>query len=196
MQQAGNANRLKKHLSSIISLFQSVFILGRLITDNSLIASEMSHFINSDKSEGVMPLKLFRNIAYDRMEWVLLKAVLLHLDFNDCWVHTVLQCVSTVRYAFLINGKPCGSILPSRGLRQGDPLSPYLFLICAEVFTTLLLLGKKVVDGLLRGITIYEGAPVINHLLFADDNLLFVKASVKECMTIKSILTNYEAASG
>lgn len=159
MQQAGNANRLKKHLSSIISLFQSVFILGRLITDNSLIASEMSHFINSDKSEGVMPLKLFRNIAYDRMEWVFLKAVLLHLDFNDCWVHTVLQCVSTVRYAFLINGKPCGSILPSRGLRQGDPLSPYLFLICAEVFTTLL--DKKVVDGLLRGITIYEGAPLL-----------------------------------
>lgn len=74
------------------------------------------------------------------------------------------------------------------GLRQGDHLSPFLFLLCAKVFTTLL--GKekkKAVDRLLQGMTICDWTPIINHLLFADDILLFWKATLEECMTIKSI---------
>lgn len=73
-------------------------------------------------------------------------------------------------------------------------LSPYLFLLCAEVFSTLL--EKKVSEGRLQGIRIREGAPVISHLLFANDSLLFGKATMDECLTIKSVLDDYEAASG
>lgn len=73
------ANRLKKHLLVIISPIQNAFIPGRLITNNSLIANEVSHYINSAKSDGVMPLKLDMSKAYDRMEWVFLEAVLLSM---------------------------------------------------------------------------------------------------------------------
>ena len=132
--------------------------------------------------------------AYDRMEWCFLEAVLLRLGFDDHWVGLIMQCVSTMKYYFLINGKPCGKLQPSRGLRQGDPLSPYLFLLCAEVFSALL--DSKVASGQLEGVTVCAGAPIINHLLFTDDSLLFGKASVAECLTIQSILSNYEAASG
>ncbi|KAL6141778.1 hypothetical protein ACLB2K_060065 [Fragaria x ananassa] len=188
------ANRLKKHLAGIISPFQSAFIPGRLITDNSLIATEVSHFIDSDKEEGVMSLKLDMRKAYDRMEWVFLKAVLLRLGFCGVWVDLIMQCVPTVRYSFLINGKPCGSLTPFRGLRQGDPLSPYLFLLCAEVFSTLL--ENRVEEGALQGIRVCDGASVITHLLFADDSLLFGRASLAECLCMKSVLEDYEAASG
>ncbi|XP_004308516.1 PREDICTED: uncharacterized protein LOC101296245 [Fragaria vesca subsp. vesca] len=175
---------------------QSAFIPGRLITDNSLIANEVCHFINTNVSEGVMSLKLDMSKAYDRMEWIFLEVVLLdQLGFDEHWVKLVMQCVSTVSYSFriLINGKLCGSLNPTRGLRQGN-LSPYLFLICAEVFSVLL--EKKTSFGLLQGITICFGAPNIHHLLFADNSLLFGKASENECINIRSILADYEAAYG
>ena len=99
-----------------------------------------------------------------------------------------------MRYAFLINGKPCGNLTPARGLRQGDPLSPYLFLLCAEVFSALL--DSRAARNQLQGITVCEGAPVVHHLLFADDSLVFGKASVEECVSIQSVLIDYEKASG
>ena len=132
--------------------------------------------------------------AYDRMEWNFLEAVLLRLGFNEHWVGIIMKSVSTVRYSFLINGSPQGLLTPSRGLRQGDPLSPYLFLLCTEVFSALL--ARKVGNGELQGIKICDGAPTIHHLLFANDSLLFSTASVEECLHIQSVIDDYERASG
>ncbi|XP_024172251.1 uncharacterized protein LOC112178325 [Rosa chinensis] len=190
------ANRLKKILSHIISPFQSAFIPGRLITDNTLVANEVSHFIHNcySSSEGVFSLKLDMSKAYDRMEWSFLEAVLYRLGFDENWIGVIMKCVTTVRYSFLINGQPRGYLTPTRGLRQGDPLSPYLFLLCAEVFSALL--ARKVTHGELQGIKICEGAPIIHHLLFADDSLLFGKATLSEYQHIQSVLNAYELASG
>lgn len=102
------ANRLKVHLSSIISPCQSAFISGRLIADNSLIANEVSNFISSDVEVRVMSLKLDMSKAYDKIERNFLKVVLLKLGFDLRWVKLIIECVTTVSYSFLINAKPYG----------------------------------------------------------------------------------------
>ena len=134
------------------------------------------------------------NKAYDRLEWGFLEKVLKRLGFAEEWIRMVMQCITTVRYSFLINGKAKGYIAPTRGIRQGDPLSPFLFLLGTEAFSALL--EDRANSGFLKGITVCEGTPTIHHLLFADDSLLFGSASIEECTNIRNVLLDYERASG
>ncbi|XP_062012636.1 uncharacterized protein LOC133729168 [Rosa rugosa] len=101
-----------------------------------------------------------------------------------------MQCITTVRYSFLVNGQPRGYVTPTRGLRQGDPLSPYLFVLCPEGFSALL--DRKFQQGQLSGISICSCAPRIHHLLFADNSLLFGNASLEECIQLQYVLSDYE----
>ena len=93
-----------------------------------------------------------------------------------------MRCVSSVTYAMHINGKPCGQITPTRGLCQGDLLLPYLFLICVEGLSALL--HKSVQSKELRGVVASARGPRISHLFFADDSLIFGRATAKECEEI------------
>jgi hypothetical protein len=99
-----------------------------------------------------------------------------------------------VKYQIRVNGSLTDEIVPQRGLRQGDPLSPYLFLICAEGFSVLL--NKAEEDGSLEGIRICNAAPSFNHLLFADDSLVLIKATYESARTLQNILQLYEMCSG
>ncbi|XP_024156414.1 uncharacterized protein LOC112164456 [Rosa chinensis] len=146
------ANRLKVVLPFVISPFQSAFVPSRLITDNILVENEIAHFVHNKRegSEGFTALKLDLSKAYDRMEWVFLEKVMYRFGFAHNWIQMIMQCVRTVSYSFLVRGKPRRFLKPSRGLRQGDPLSPYLFLIGAEGFSALLKQKQSV--GLLPGI--------------------------------------------
>lgn len=99
-----------------------------------------------------------------------------------------------MRYSFLLQGKPRGYVIPSRGLRQGDPLSPYLFLLGAEGFSALL--TQKACDGLLLGIAICLLAPRVNHLLFADNSLLFAESFVQFYLEIQDVINLYGSTSG
>ncbi|KAM2798115.1 hypothetical protein COP1_003107 [Malus domestica] len=118
-----------------------------------------------------MGIKLDMNKAYDRVEWDFLKVVMGHLGFERRWIDMVMCCVKTVEFSILINKRPGKAFKPFKGLQQGDPLSPYLFLIISEVLS--LLIKKAVHQGYLEGIRISTSGPVLSHLLFADDTLFF-----------------------
>lgn len=94
----------------------------------------------------------------------------------------------------MINGDLHGCIFPTRGLRQGDPLSPYLFIICAEALSAMLLEAER--SQAITGVPIAKGRVRLNHLFFADDSLLFCKANTSEWNRLKAVLSHYELASG
>ena len=143
---------------------------------------------------GQMAVKLDINKAYDWVEWSFLQGIMQKSGFDPRWVKLAIEIVITTSYSIFINKEPKGWITQSRGIRQVDPLSPYLFLLCAEGLTTLL--NKVVENQVVNGIMSCQNGVCISHLLFADDSLLFCKAMVGECQQLLSILGQYEAASG
>lgn len=115
------------------------------------------------------------------------------MSFQDNWVAMILQCIRTISYSIMVNSEPKGLIHPSRGLRQGDHLSPFLFLFYAEGLNALFSQAAR--NGEIQGYSIYRARPKITHLFFADDCLLFSRATSSECEKIQNILAWYEATS-
>ena len=141
-----------------------------------------------------MAVKLDINKAYDRMEWEFLQRIMLKIGLPEQWVNLAMETVRTASYSTLINGEAKGFITPSRGIKQGDLLSPYLFLLCAEGLSSLI---RKAMENLqLRGVLSCNGGVKLSHLLFADDSLLFCEATMVECRKLIDILELYERASG
>ena len=159
------ANRLKHVLPQLVCEIQSAFMAERLITDNVLVASETMYHISQKRKRtiGEMALKLDMSKAYNRVEWRCLERIMPKLGFTEKWVALIMQCLSTVTYAIRINRVPRGHIIPSKGLCQEDPLSPYLFLICAEGFLSAML-HQAVQDKRLRGVSVCRRGPKISHL--------------------------------
>lgn len=115
------------------------------------------------------------------------------LGFCNKWINCIMRCVTTVSYEVCLNGSYVGPIIPKHGLRQGDPLSPYLFLFCVEGLSNLL--DEATQRDQIHGCKISASALEITHLLFADDSFLFFRATREEVTKVKSILENYEASS-
>ena len=122
-----------------------------------------------------------------------MKCTLEKLGFSLGFVELIMRCISTSSFSVLINGVAKGLIQPQRGLRQGCPLSPYLFILCAETFSNLLKQAEA--QQLIHGIK-FSKELSITHLLFADDSLIFTRATREDCTNLKEIFDCYAAASG
>ncbi|KAL5827063.1 hypothetical protein ACOSQ4_018860 [Xanthoceras sorbifolium] len=160
-----------------------------------MVAFELLHSIKKQKKgkKGYAAIKLDMSKAYDRVEWGFLTIIIERLGFPSHFRALVMDCVSTSKLSFLVNGKSVGQILPKKGLRQGCPLSPYLFLLCAEALSTLIKGNKS--NGQSLGMRCSRGSPLISHLFFADDSIVFCRASVQNCKKLKQIPQTYEKAS-
>ena len=160
------ANRLKKVLPHIISESQSAFQSDKAISDNILVAFETLHHMKMKKSGkmGYMALKLDMSKVYDRLEWVFLQRIMEKMGFHSTWIGWILECLKSVTYSILVNGEPKGHNIPTRGIRQGDPLSPYLFLLCSEGLNGLIehALDRKHI----KGVSLCRNGSKISHLLF------------------------------
>lgn len=163
-----------------------------MITYNNIIAHEVFYALKSRKrqSKSYMVIKTDITKAYEILEWKFLETTIKHMGFTNKWAQWIMLCVSTVSFSVLINVSFRG---PDLGLRQGDPLSLYLFILCAEVLSYLINMIES--QRQLQGIKIINQGPATTHLLFADDSLFFTLADEKSCNAIKKILASYEQAS-
>ena len=141
-----------------------------------MIAFEICHHIKrkSQGKNGVVAMKTYMSKAYDGLEWQFLKEIMEKMSSHNKWVDLIMQCVCSAQYMILHNGSKISSIILERGLRQGDPLSNYLFIICANGLSSPLRELQE--RGLIHGCSIARSAPSISHLFFADVIYFFFKA--------------------
>ncbi|RVW65308.1 Transposon TX1 uncharacterized 149 kDa protein [Vitis vinifera] len=167
------ANRLKNVVGNVVSKAQGDFVEGRQILNAVLIANETIDSVLKNNENGII-CKLDIEKAYDNVDWYFLLTVVQKMGFKEKWIGWIKWCISTTSFSVLVNETSTGFFQSLRGLRQGDSLSSYLFVIVMEVFSSFL---KRAVDGgFILGCRVKgrsEEGVQISHLLFADDTLVF-----------------------
>lgn len=160
---------------------------GRLIMDNILVAYKILHTFKQKQvgKKGSMALKIDMSKAYDRVEWGFFWVMMECMGFALPWIDLIIRCLTSVSYLVVLNGKICRSFSPTRGMRKDDPLSPFLFLICGEGLSTLMRGVEN--EGRLKGVRASRAGPLITHLLFVDDCLLFGEANDNGVRNFKAI---------
>lgn len=162
--------------------------------DNVLLSHELLHMVNTKRNGDMAVVKLDMSKAYNRVDWTFLYKVLHAYGFPNKWVQLLSQFVSTVSFKTLVNGKTSPPFRPKCGLRQGDPLSPYLFLFCMDILSRMLTLAEDI--KLIRGLRVSRRSPSFTHLFFADDAMLFFKGNQGSCTSVSEILERFGKISG
>ena len=169
---------------------------GRQITDAVLIANEATYSILKS-NEGAILCKVDIEKVYDHVEWSFLLSVMEKMGFGEKWLRWIKWCLTIASFSILVNGTSSRFFQSSRGLRQGDPLSPYLFVIPMEALSCLL--RRAVCGGFLSTCQVRgrgRERVKVSHLLFADDTLIFYEAREKQMMFLRWLLMWFEAISG
>ncbi|GKV21933.1 hypothetical protein SLEP1_g31856 [Rubroshorea leprosula] len=187
------ASRLCKVLHKIIGEQQMAFIKGRQLVDGVVIANEVIDEAKRRRKKSFM-FKVDFEKAYDKVCWNFIDYMLDRMAFSATWKRWIQECLKSSMVSILINGSPTRQFPVTKGIRQGDPLSPFLFLIVAEGLNGLM---KAAVDKeLYKGVEIGKDAVTVTHLQFADDTIFFGEASEQNVRTIKCILRTFELAAG
>ncbi|KAL6328045.1 hypothetical protein AAG906_033313 [Vitis piasezkii] len=183
------SGRLRGVLHETIHSTQGAFVQGRQIVDVVLIANEIVDEKRRLGEKGVV-LKIDFEKAYDHMSWDFLDHVLEKKGFSPRWRKWMSGCLSTVSYAILVNGNAKEWVQASRGLRQGDPLSLFLFTLVADVLSRMLLIAEE--RNLLKGFRVGRNRTRASHLQFADYTIFFSNTRKEELHTLKSLLLVFE----
>ena len=190
------ANRLKKVVSKVVSPTQNAFVEGRQILDAALIANKAIDSMIKRNKSGVL-CKLDIEKAYDHLNWNFLLTVIQKMGFGEKRVGWMRWWISFVLFLVLVNGIPLGFFHNTKGLRQGDPLLPYLFVIGMEALSCLI--NRAVSEGFLSSYRVRGrgGDEVqVTHFLFVDDTLVFCEASPEQMVFLSWLLMWFEAISG
>ncbi|XP_071939020.1 uncharacterized protein [Coffea arabica] len=188
------ADRVASLLPKIISPQQTGFVKGRNITENFLLAQEVVSGIGKKTRGGNVVMKLDMSKAYDRVSWDHIIGVLRRFGFGERFIDLVWRLISNVWFSIIINGASHGFFKSTRGLRQGDPLSPALFIIGAEVLSRGL--NNLAMQPGFVGFKVPFACPTITHLAFADDILIFSNGSSYSLKLIMRVLDAYQRCSG
>jgi len=187
------ANRIKNVLPKVIDSSQYAFIKGRGLMDNILVANEVMEECRH-KKKGLAIVKVDYEKAYDSINWDFLYYMLNKLGFCDRWVGWIRECLTSSSMSVLVNGSPTKEFVPKRGLRQGDPMAPFLFLIVAEGLAGLV--RQAVKKELYSGIKVGSNGTNVGLLQFADDTLFLCETKAQNAMTLKVVLRCFELTSG
>ncbi|XP_057453009.1 uncharacterized protein LOC130744863 [Lotus japonicus] len=171
--------QIRPILNEIISPMQSSFIPGRSTSDNAITLQEIVHHQHkARRKSGNLVFKLDLEKAYDLVDWHFLRETMVAFGFPQSYVTLIMYCVSVSQLAILWNGERLHPFAAKRGLRQGDPLSPYLFVLCMERISSAI--STAVQEGRWDPICTVRNGPGLSHVFFVDDVLLFVKAKVSQ----------------
>ena len=188
------ANRIKDSLTSLVSLNQSAFVPGRRISDNILLTQEIMHNYHVDRGPSRCAFKVDIQKAYDTVDWNFLRQILLGFGFHNRMIEWIMECVTSTSFSISINGSVHGYFKGKRGLRQGDPLSPYLFTLVMEILT--LMLKRRVRNSELFTYHHHCSNLSIINLCFADDLFLFAHGDVDSAQVIMEALDEFKHVSG
>jgi len=187
------ANRLKPLLPSLVSMEQAGYMEERQILNNIIQDHEVVHSLNINRKAGmIMQLDIAK--AYDKLSWNYIKKILIAFGFDHNWVRWISVLVTSSCFSILVNGSPFETFLPSRGLRQGDPLSPFLSILMMEGLRRAINHAKQV--GKIKGLQLSDRGQAWTHQQFVDDTMLQGIPTVKEAHAFKQILNEFAKASG
>jgi len=185
--------RLKKVMSKLIDSRQSAFLEGRGLLDSVLVANEVLEEVKR-RNKRCAYFKVDYKKAYDSVSWEFLYYILGRLGFCGRWIRWIKSCLESSSVSMLINGSPTLEFCPKRGLHQGDPLAPFLFLIVGERLAGVV--RKAVEKNLVESLEVGVKKVKVNMLQYADDTMFLCEANIKKVRNLKVILHCFELASG